>query len=343
MKRIQRFIAVASLAASLLEVSGCAQLMGALRRDLDDSDEFSNTSPTTGGRWTERGFLSPDLPEGGSSGDRYVGHSERNPASSSAGRGGGTWLTSDHIASNRRDSMRGRDEEDSDEEPTAQTDPVMLPSIRRQYKNGVRATRADFVDESQNESSLWASDGQTNYYFTKNKIRGVGDILTINIEADMVRDIALESRRTLSPREREFELNLAQERLKAKALGLPSPDGVEPGAKDQVATTAAAPARAPAGGIAAAPAPEVEIPTAKVTDVDVGKSLSLKSGDPLMAEIVERYPNGNYKVRATKRIPYRGGPPRFVNLVGVVKGSDIADDDTVPSGKLYEYRIEASR
>jgi hypothetical protein len=165
------------------------------------------------------------------------------------------------------------------------------------------------------------------------------------MEADLVRDIALESRRTLTPREREFEMNLAQERIRAKLLGLPSPDGAEPGSKDQVASTAAAPARAPAAGgpNAAAPVAEVEIPVAKVTDVDVGKSLALKTGDPLMAEIVERYPNGNYKVRATKRIPYKGGPPRFVNLVGVVKGSDIADDDTVPSGKLYEYRIEASR
>lgn len=340
MNRTRKFAQFAALIATLLALSSCAQLMGALRKDLDDTDAFSDTRPTTGGRWAERGFLSPDMPEGGSYGS--VGHSERNPASDSSGRGSGSWLTADSAAANRRDGMRGRDDEEFDDEPNAHSDPVMEPSVRRQYKHGVRATRADFVDESQNEASLWASDGQTNYYFTKNKIRGVGDILTITLETDMVRDIALESRRTLTPREREFELNLAQERLRTKALGLPSPDA-EPGAKDQVATSAAAPARAPAGAAAAAATPDVDIPSAKVTDVDVGKSLSLKAGDPLMAEIVERYPNGNYKVRATKRIPYKGGPPRFVSLVGVVKGSDIAEDDTVPSGKLYEYRIEASR
>jgi flagellar basal body L-ring protein FlgH len=62
-----------------------------------------------------------------------------------------------------------------------------------------------------------------------------------------------------------------------------------------------------------------------------------------MAEIIERYPNGNYKIRGTKRVLYKNGTPRLVNLVGVVRGSDIAEDDTVPSGKLYEYRLEAVR
>jgi hypothetical protein len=347
--RMRRPLMALVLASLLTGLSGCAQLMGALRRDLDDGDAFLDAPPTTGGRWSERGFLSPDMPEGGSVGDRYVGHTERGPASSGSSRGRSSWLTPEHASANRRDAMRGRDEEEygDDGEPTPHTDPVMEPSVRRQYKNGIRATRADFVDESQNEASLWASDGQTNYYFTKNKIRGVGDIITINLEADLVKDIGLEARRTLTPREREFEMGIAQERLRAKALGLPGPDAPADGAaKDQVASAAAAPARGPAGagpGGAAPIAQEVDVPAVKLTDIDVGKSLSVKAGDPLMAEIVERYPNGNYKVRATKRIPYRGGPPRFVSLVGVVKGSDITEEDTVASGKLYEYRIEASR
>jgi flagellar basal body L-ring protein FlgH len=238
--------------------------------------------------------------------------------------------------------MRGWDEDEGEQEPNPNTDPVMDPPVKRQYRNGVRATRADFVDDSQNEGSLWASDGQTNYYFSKNKVRGVGDILTINLEAGLVRDIAQDARRTLSPREREFEMNLAQERLRAKALGLPGPDGPADG-KDQVASSAAAPARSPAASPSATPAPEVDIPSAKLTDIDVGKSLALKAGDTMMAEIVERYPNGNYKIRGTKRVPYKGGPPRFVNLTAVVKGTDIAEDDTVASSKLYEYRIDATR
>jgi flagellar L-ring protein precursor FlgH len=333
-----------SMIGALLAVSGCAQVMGALRRDLDDGDAYADAPPTTGGKWSEHGFMSDDLPEGGTVGDRSVGHSERDPASGEAGRSPGphSWVGQDEAASNRRDSMRGQDDG-----PNADSDPVMDPTVRRQYKNGSRATRADFVDESQNEGSLWASDGQTNYYFTKNKIRGVGDILTISVEADLVKDIGLEARRTLTPREREFELMAAQERIRAKVLGLPSPDG---DGKDQVASSAAAPVRAPAASatpnasLGTAPAAaEPEIPNATFADVDVNKSLSIKTGDAMMGEIIERYPNGNYKIRATKRVPYRGGPPRLITLVGVVKGSDIAEDDTVGSGKLYEYRVTAAR
>ena len=61
-----------------------------------------------------------------------------------------------------------------------------------------------------------------------------------------------------------------------------------------------------------------------------------------IAEIVERYPNGNYKVRGSKKVKYRGGS-RLITMVGVVKGTDIAEDDTVNSGKLYEYRPEVLR
>jgi flagellar L-ring protein precursor FlgH len=349
-KTSQRYVISATLIGAMLALSGCAQLMGALRRDLDDGDAYSSAPPTTGGRWAERGFLSEDMPEGGSVGDRYVGHSERNPASGSYGRGAGgrSWVNSDNEDANRRDMARGESGDD-DAGPNANSTPNMDPGTRRQYKNGMRATRADFVDESQNEGSLWASDGQTNYYFTKNKIRGVGDIITINVEQDLVRDVGLEARRTLTSRERDYELNAAQARLQAKAMGLPSPDG---DSKDQVASAAAAPARAPAaapgtpGAAANGQAPaasEVAVPQATSADVDVSKSLGLKAGDTMMGEIVERYPNGNYKVRATKKVPYKGGAPRLVTMVGVVKGSDIGEDDTVPSGKLYEYRIDAAR
>ena len=78
-------------------------------------------------------------------------------------------------------------------------------------------------------------------------------------------------------------------------------------------------------------------------DVDVGKSLAIKPGDTMMAEILDRYPNGNYKIRGTKRILYKGGRPRLVNLVGIARSQDIGEDDVIASGKLYEYRLEAVR
>ena len=84
------------------------------------------------------------------------------------------------------------------------------------------------------------------------------------------------------------------------------------------------------------------MPRATAANIDVSKSLGIRAGDTIMAEIVERYPNGNYKLRGTKRIPYRNGY-RVLSMVGIAKGSEIAEDDTIPSGKLYEYRLEAAR
>ena len=334
--------------AFTVALTGCAQLMGNLRRDLDDSDSHSYNAPTVGGRWSERNMLGSDEQQPSTYDDHYaaVGHAERNPAGyglrSQASRRG--WLDEP-----TQEQPQAEEGEGSSETAYSNT-PSLPPSTRRLYKNGARATRNDFVDDSGNEGSLWASDGQTNYYFTKNKVRGVGDIVTVTAENDIIRDTIGEVTRSLSPREREVELTIAQERIRAKALGLPDPEG--PPSKDQVTASNAAPARSPAAAIGAPGATgvpgadkkddESNVRTATTSDIDLSRALQFKAGDQIMTEIVERYPNGNYKIRGTKRVPYRNGY-RLLSMVGVVKGSDIADDDTVSSGKLYEYRLEVLR
>ena len=87
----------------------------------------------------------------------------------------------------------------------------------------------------------------------------------------------------------------------------------------------------------------MKVPDATAADIDVSKSLDLKGGDPIMAEVLERYPNGNYKIRGSKRISYKGGPPRYVTLTAIARGADIGEDDVITSGKLYEYRLESVR
>ncbi|CAM6054226.1 unnamed protein product [Sphagnum tenellum] len=78
-----------------------------------------------------------------------------------------------------------------------------------------RTTREDFVDKSQEEGSLWASGGQTNYYFTKNKVRSPGDIVTVKLENDLYKNIISEIKKTLTSPERNRELFDARERLRA--------------------------------------------------------------------------------------------------------------------------------
>jgi flagellar L-ring protein precursor FlgH len=313
--------------------SGCGKLFGGLRPDLDDQQQ--QPQYTSGGQWPEHGFLSDDMAEGGDSRYNAVGHSERGPASEGAPAQSGSWVNPDQATANQRDAYRGAD----GAPPSYSNTPSLNAGTRHQYKNGLRATRADFVDDSQNEGSLWASDGQTNYYFTKNKIRGVGDILSVKVEPSFIRDIGAEIQRTLSPNEKDVELQAAQDRLNGPAQSA----GAQAAANGAAAPGAGAPSQ-PTSPNGPAPA-SVSAPVVAATDkdIDVSKAIEVKDGDPIMAEIVERYPNGNYKIRGTKKVLYKNGTPRLITLTGVAKGSDIGEDDSIGSGKLYEYRLEAFR
>lgn len=316
------------LLLAALGLSGCSgKWMGGLRRDFDD-DAYASRGPTVGGVWTERGLLSEDmeeepLPER----SERVGHSDRAPASTGWNQSG-SWVNEDQYHAARRDSRRA---------PLSMSESLDEPIRQKPYKNGRRATRADFVDENSNESSLWASDGQTNYFFTKNKVRSTGDILSVTIEAELLRDMGVEIARNLSEEDRETELELAQERLRQQAQGAGT---------DQVQSTAAAPGRTEGEGYNSQPAgnkkDEAEVRRATVADIDLSRSLGIKAGDTIMAEIVERFQNGNYKIRGIKKVPYRNGT-RTVSLVAIVRGPDISDEDVIPSGKLYEYRLDATR
>lgn len=355
----------------LLFISGCAALLGDLRKDLDDTDssaqsaEASPSEATVGGVWSERGYLNKE--EG--SIDRRpstIGQHQRPQDDS--------WVSEEDLASNRRASFRGRQNDSQDswaDHPSVSTSNLtnLEPDKKRLYKKGPRATKDDFVDQSQEEGSLWASSGQTNYYFTKNKIRSPGDLVTVVVEPELYRDIGIEVKRTLLPIEKDMELAVVQKKMRTKFLA-----DLEGTRKDNLTSSAASPERTPASPTAAVasdkvdaqpspgPSPsaqplessvgpavqseEIErlVPRASLSDVDISQSLDFKPTETMMGEIVERYPNGNYKIRTMKRIPYKKGPPRLVSVIGIVKSNDINEEtDVINSGKIYAYRVEVSR
>ena len=313
--------------ATLLTLSGCASLFGNLRPDFDDgySDE-----PTTGGKFSEAGQL----------GGGYYSEG-RDPASAtnSGPMGGqGSWMDDENANRARQYNVRNGGE---GQNLAYSNSPSVNEAQRRLYKNGERATKSDFIDDTKNDGSLWTSDGQTNYYLTKNKVRTVGDILTITADENLVKDLNSELKRTLTPEERDLEMAYTQESLRRKAMGLPdlSP-GASTTATDQVASSAASADRNPASS--ELEKKDVEIPQATWADVDLKKVVEFKAGDNFMGEVIERYPNGNYKVRGVKRVRYRNGY-RMIHMTAIAKNADIAEDDTIPAGKLYEYRLEALR
>ncbi len=322
-------LGAAGLLFALGSLSGCAGIMGGLRPDLNDEYQYDR-EPVSGGRFSEASMLDEGRYRDPAS-DETPGHSERRASSGRMG-GEGTWLADGEQERN----MRRRPVGEVDEEGRLQL--ADRPVMQKKYKNGARATKADFIDDSRSDGSLWNSDGQTNYFLTKNNIKSDGDLITVMTEEDFIRDVAAELKRTMSPDERDAEMEMAQERARRRAMGLPEDPNAPAAAGDQVANSQAAANRAPAGLGEAG----VQVPTTTWAELDLRKSLEIKAGDPIMMEVLERYPNGNYKLRGLKRIRHRG-QTKMVSVVAIAKHTDISPDETITSGKLYEYRIEAVR
>ena len=304
--KMRRKIALALLGFSLLSTAGCAQLLGQLRRDLDDG-YYADEEPIRGGILSDY----EDLPSSG-----------RAPASGRSTRGESDgWVNRMNRENNLRDKTRtygySSDKRDDSDDDSATEEHPVPPQPRR-------VTRGDFVDASEDAGSLWSTSGQTNFFFSKNRTRSPGDLITINIEADMVRDLAAEVKRALSPEERDHELALLEKPAAGK-VGADAAKGDEK--KDEIKQSKAAP---DANG------------AASFAQVDLKDAIGAKAGDTFLAEVIERFPNGNYKIRGTKRLPFRGGS-KLMTLVGVVRGNDLSDDDKVNSGRLYEYRLEVVR
>lgn len=317
-------VMAAALLFSIGGLSGCSSLVGGLRPDLNDQYRYEQ-SPTTGGRFTEAELLD----DGSERSD-----SERDVAREGRMGGQGSWLQSgedDRVALRRPMS-----EQEYDEEGNAKL--ATRPVMQKKYKQGNRATRADFVDDARDDGSLWTSEGQTNYFLTKNQIKSEGDLVTVLTDDEFMKDVAAELKRTLSPEEREMELEVAQERMRRRTLGLPE-DANAGG--DQVASAQAAANRAPASADSD-PRKAIDIPTVSWNDVDLRKSMEFKTGDPVMMEVIERYPNGNYKLRGLKKVRLHG-QTKMVSVIAIAKSSDISNEETINSGKLYEYRLEAVR
>jgi hypothetical protein len=327
-------IGAAGLLFALSGLSGCSQLMGGLRPDLNDEYKYEQ-EPTSGGRFAEGGMLDEGRYRGPDS-EEAVGHSDRQPSASAGRMGGqGTWINSGE--DDRTAMRRPGSQEDENGSPLA-----ARPPMQKKFKSGNRATRNDFVDDGKGDGSLWNSDGQTNYFLTKNNIHSDGDLVSVVTDEEFLKDIAAELKRTMTPDERENEMELAQERNRRRANGLPEDPNAVPTKDDKVASAQSAPARSPASATDGEFKKEIDVPPVAWTDVDLRKSMEMKAGDPVMMEVLERYPNGNYKLRGLKRVRIHG-QQKMVSVVAIAKHADISPEETIPAGKLYEYRIEAVR
>jgi flagellar basal body L-ring protein FlgH len=197
------------------------------------------------------------------------------------------------------------------------------------FVRGDRATRADFQDNTPSDGSLWANENDANYFFTKGKVRTNGDIISIKLEDPMIKQFAEEIKKSLTPAEQEVEMALYRRNNAA------AKDDADLKAYRNVA----------ADDLKTSDAEDVKTRMEKAvrwSEVDLAKVIGMTPNEELRAEIIDRYANGNFKIRATKRVLYRGSS-KLVSIVGVAPANDFDDKDLIASGKLYEYKIKVAR
>lgn len=197
------------------------------------------------------------------------------------------------------------------------------------YKRGDRATRADFIDEQPNDGSLWSNEVDANYFFTKEKMRALGDIISVKVEDPLIKQVAEEVKKGLSPAEQEVEMALYLKNSPA-AKADKDIEAYRAIASDDLRSSDAANVK------------DMMQKAVRWSQVDLSPALGLAPNDEIRAEVVEKYSNGNYKIRAIRRVLYRG-TSRVVSLVGVAPANDFDEKDTIPSGKLYEYKVNVGR
>lgn len=197
------------------------------------------------------------------------------------------------------------------------------------YARGDRATKADFMDRSAGDGSLWTGENDSNYFYSKTKMRAMGDIVSVKVEEEMVRQISEEIKKNLSPAEQEVEMALYLKNNKA------AKDDKDVEAYRKVA----------AADLKNTDAEDVKSRMEKAvrwSQVDLTPAVGLKPSEEFRAEIIDRYPNGNYKIRTVKRLMYRGSS-KLISLVAVAPATDFDDTDVIRSGKLYEYKLRVAR
>jgi hypothetical protein len=197
------------------------------------------------------------------------------------------------------------------------------------YAKGDRATRSDFLDNAPNDGSLWSNQIDANYFFTKGKVRAMGDIVSVKMEDPMIRQLADEIKKSLSPAEQEVEMALY---LKNSAEAKDNKDvsAYRNIAADDLKTSAAEDVK------------QKMEKSVRWSQVNLSGVIGVTPNEELRAEIIDRFQNGNYKLRLTKRVMYRGSS-KLVSMVAVAPQNDFDDKDLIASGKLYEYKIKVAR
>lgn len=184
--------------------------------------------------------------------------------------------------------------------------PQMSVPSNRQYKRMTRSRLEEEAELGAQAGSMWVMEGQGSYLFAQNKSRREGDVLNIKLEGPSHKQV-------------ETKVNVIKKLLKQ----LEEQELQNSGAG--LANNEAEKERAPA----AAAKPEVKNEDDKDELADVQQ---------IPAKIVEKLPDGNYRVRGAQ--PFMIGKREYkVIVAGLVRPEDF-NDEGLSSTKLIDPQFD---
>lgn len=201
--------------------------------------------------------------------------------------------------------------------------------LRTDPSFGIRKTREDFIDQSPGDGSLWSGENDSNYFYTRTKVRAKGDIVTVKLENEVIKNIAEEIKKSLTPAEQEIEMAIYSRNNSATRDDKDLQAYRNIGSDDLKSE-------------------EAELVKSKMekavrwSQIDLSPMIGMNQNEDIRAEIIDRFQNGNYKIRAVKRVIYRGSSKQ-VSMVAIAPATDFEEGDLIKSGKLYEYKIRVTR
>lgn len=186
----------------------------------------------------------------------------------------------------------------------------------RQYK---RMTRSKMEEESElqsNAGSLWVMDGQQSYLFAQNKTRREGDILNVKLEGSAMKQVETK----VSVIKKLLKQLEEEEKRSQMPVVSPLADNVNGD-------------RNPAS---------VQNPPAAAKPVDTAPAKEEKQDlsdiQTIQAQIVERMPDGNYRVKGAQ--PFMIGQKEYkVIATGIIRPEDY-NDEGISSGKLLDPQFD---
>lgn len=215
----------------------------------------------------------------------------------------------DKFALYRKKSRAQMNQENTDNIPRLSTTErkVVDPSVKRQYVPATEVKKrykAEDLQDNSDSGSLWAGEGKDNSLFASKHEKQNGDIVVINVMANLKNEITAELK-------------------KAYPSEAPAPKAAAPAATDK--TAAAAPAEKPAA------------PAADDTATDQGKIY-----DKISSVIIEEINRDHVLLRGRKTLLYNSRKVT-VEVQALTPRKSIAEDDSVDSNSILESNIRVVR